>query len=233
MKNRKRNGKVTPAELLKQINMLQKELFAADVQYDLQVGLRKAVSDYEKAFRLSPLFWNYTLDAHFGMVVLRLCRIYDADENTMSLPRFLKTLELNGDLFNESAFRERNHDSPNLERLAAYPRSLDLKQLAEDKKHCSPTNSNVKHLFIWRNNILAHLNYKAAIDNPVQFNKRYPLYFRDINILINDGFLIVNKYAETFGAAVFPRSNSTNYPVNDYQIILDLCRTHVQANWGG
>jgi len=65
----------------------------------------------------------------------------------------------------------------------------------------------------------------------VQFHKRYPLHFRDIEKLIKDGFLIVNKYAEIFGAAYFPDSKSTNYPVNDYQIILDLLWAHVQANF--
>src|SRR5271170_859538 len=90
-----RNKKVTADELEKQIKTLQNELFVADVQFELQVGLRKAGPDFEKAFRVSPLFWNYTFDAHIGMVVLRLCRIYYADENTLSLPIFLKNIESN------------------------------------------------------------------------------------------------------------------------------------------
>jgi hypothetical protein len=53
------------------------------------------------------------------------------------------------------------------------------------------------------------------------FQKKYPLLFRDIKKLIEDGFQIVNGYGGTFGASHFSVTKGTNYPVHDYQFILD------------
>ena len=231
MKNQKKDRKVSPAELLKQIDTLQKELFTTNVQFELFVGLKKSGPGYKDEFNLSPRFWSYTFDAHINMVVLRLCRIYDADEKTMSLPKFLRTVEENSDQFNEKAYRERNKDHPMVGRLATYQRSFDSEQLEKDKIFCSNKNPIVKQLFIWRNNIVAHFNYEEAFGKKMEFHKRYPLLFRDIEELIKSGLKIVNYYGHLFGEADMPESNSTNYPVNDFQIILDLLWAHCERNF--
>ncbi|MGA3283641.1 MAG: hypothetical protein ABSD57_04185 [Verrucomicrobiota bacterium] len=132
MKVQKRDGKVTADELLEQIKRLQNEFFVADVQFEMFVGLQKAGPIYKDEFRCSPLFWDYTFQAHINMVVLRLCRIYDTDDKTFSLPNFLKTIEANRELFSKAAFMERNKGNPNLERLAKYPRELSMKGLEDD-----------------------------------------------------------------------------------------------------
>ncbi|MGA2030441.1 MAG: hypothetical protein ABSG87_10260 [Verrucomicrobiota bacterium] len=171
MKAQKRNGKVTADELLKQIEKLQNELFTTDVQFELFVGLRKAGPNYKEEFRCSSLFWDYTVQAHITMVILRLCRIYDTDDKTFSLPIFLKTVEANSLLFSKEAFIERNKNSPNLERLAKYPRELNLKGLNEAQKSCSPSNPIVKNLLVLRHHFIAHTNYNLAFSGAEIFNK--------------------------------------------------------------
>ena len=200
---------------------LQNELFATDVQFELYVGLRKAAPNYKRVFRNSPLFWDYTVNAHITMVVLRLCRLYDTDDKTLSLPIFLKTIETNANLFSKESFIERNKQASNLEWLLEYPRELDLKTLKGAQKHCSSENLAVRNLLLMRNHFVAHTNHNLAFDGAAAFQQKYPLPFRDIKKLIEDGFQIVNQFGGTFGAAHFSGTEGTNYPVHDYQFILD------------
>ena len=112
MKAQKKNSKATAEELLEQIKRLQNDLFVSDAQFELFVGLRKAAPNYREELRYSGFFWQYTIEAHITMVILRLCRIYDIDEKTFSLPVFLKTVEANSHLFTKEAFIERNAWTP-------------------------------------------------------------------------------------------------------------------------
>jgi hypothetical protein len=54
------------------------------------------------------------------------------------------------------------------------------------------------------------------------------LPFRDIKKLIQDGFTIVNGYGGTFGASYFSGTKGTNYPVDDYQFILDALKSRLE-----
>jgi hypothetical protein len=232
MKAQKRNGKVTADELLKQFDKLKNELFIADVQFELFVGLRKAGPNHKEEFRCSPLFWDYTVQAHITMVILRLCRIYDTDDKTFSLPIFLKTIEANSHLFSKEAFIERNKNSSNLEWMLKYPRELNLKGLKEAQKRCDPSNPIVKNLLVLRHHFIAHTNYKLAFSGAEIFQQKYPLPFRDIKKLIRDGINIVNAYGSTFGTSYFSGTEGTNYPVHDYEFILDALKVQVEKIYG-
>jgi hypothetical protein len=228
MKAQKRNVKVTADELLKQIEKLQNELFATDVQFELYVGLRKAAPNYKEAFRYAPLFWDYTVQAHITMVILRLCRIYDTDDKTFSLPIFLKTLETNRHLFTKEAFIERNKNHPDVEWMTTFPRELDLKGLKDAQKNCSSKNIIVRNLLLMRNHFVAHTNYRFAFSGAEVFQQKYPLPFRDIKKLIHDAINIVNAYGGVFGASYYSGLEDTNYPVHDYQFILDAAKERVE-----
>lgn len=228
MKAQRTNGKVTAGELENQIRRLQDDLFDSDVQFELFVGLRKAAPSYKEELQCSGLFWQYTIEAHITIVILRLCRIYDTDEKTFSLPAFLKTIEMNGHLFTKEAFIERKKDSPHLESLLEWPRELDFERLKEAQFRCSPNNPIVKNLLLVRHHFVAHTNHKLAFRGAEAFQRKFPLPFKDIKGLIQNGFETVNVYASLFGAAHMPGVNETNYPVDDFQFVLDAMKDRFQ-----
>src|ERR1039457_304203 len=182
------NRKVTPKQLLEQIKKLRNELFVTDVQFQLFVGLKKAAPNYKEEIRATPLFWDYTMRAHIDMVVLRLCRLYDPDSKTISLPNFVLTVEANRELFSKAAFIERNKNSPSLESVVKYNRDLSLKFLEEADKICSSKNPLVKNLLVVRNHFVAHLNHELTFGDAELFQKKFPLLYMDIEKLIEDGF---------------------------------------------
>jgi hypothetical protein len=79
-----------------------------------------------------------------------------------------------------------------------------------------------------RHHFFAHTNYKLAFSGAEAFQQKYPLPFRDIKKLIQEGFDVVNGYGGTFGAAHFSGVEGTNYPVHDYQFILDASKERLE-----
>jgi hypothetical protein len=227
-----KNRKVTPDQLLKQIEKLRDELFVTDVQFQLFVGLRKAAPNYKEEIRATPLFWDYTMRAHIDIVVLRLCRLYDPDSKTISLPNFVLTVEANRDLFSRAAFIERNKSSPNLERALKYNRDLSPKFLEETEQICSPKNPLVKNLLIVRNHFVAHLNHELTFGDAELFQKKFPLHFKDIDKLIKDGFSLLNGVSSVFGGSNFSGLEGSNYPVDDFKFILESLKKRLKKRQG-
>lgn len=224
MKTRNADGKISPDDLLKQIKTLQHQLFEADVQFALYEKLRKTLPDYKEEYYCSPVFWTFTQFAHITMVALRLSRIYDTDGRSFSLPAFLKTIEANGHLFNKKAFMERNADNPNLNRLLRYPKEINSMRLTEHQNMCSDANPTVKKLLINRHNLLAHTSLEVYSTGEKAFQQKFPLSGRDIKTLIENGFLIVDGYAQLFGAPHSPSQKGTDYPFDDFLPIFDAVR---------
>ena len=216
-----KNRKVTSKQLLEQIEKLRNELFVTEVQFQLFVELKKAAPNYKEEIRATPLFWDYTMRAHIDMVVLRLCRLYDPNGETISLPNFVLTIEASRELFSKAAFIERNKDSANLEWALKYNRDLSSKFLEEAKKNCGSKNPLVKNLLIMRNHFVAHLNHKLTFGDAELFQKRFPLHFKDIEELIRNGFNLLDDVSSIFGGSVFGGTKGTNYPFDDFKFILE------------
>ena len=223
-----KNRKVTAEQLLKQIDKLRDELFVTDVQFHLYEGLRKAAPNYKEEIRSTPLFWDYTIRAHIDMVVLRLCRLYDSDSNTISLPNFVLTIEANCELFSKAAFIERNKNSANLEWALEYNRDLNPKFIEEAKNICSSKNSLVKNLLIMRNHFVAHLNHDLTFGDAELFQKKFPLHFKDIEELIRNGFDLLNSVSSIFGGSFFDGTKGTNYPFDDFKFILETLKMRLE-----
>lgn len=220
-----KNRKVSPKHLLEQIDKLRNELFVTDVQFQLFVGLRKAAPNYKEEIRATPLFWDYTMRAHIDMVVLRLCRLYDPDSKTISLPNFVLTVEANRELFSKAAFIERNKDNPGFEWLVKYNRDLSPQFIEEARKNCSSKNPLVKNLLIMRSHFVAHLNHELTFGDAELFQKKFPLHFKDIEKLIKDGFDLLNDISSVFGGSYFSGLEGSNYPVDDFKFILETLKS--------
>ena len=162
--------------------------------------------------------------AHIDMVVLRLCRLYDSDSKTISLPNFVLTVEANRVLFSKTAFIDRNKNNPHLEWLEKYNRDLSPKFMEEAKKNFSSKNPIVKNLLIMRNHFVAHLNHELTFGDAELFQKKYPLHFKDIEELIRNGFDLLNSVSSIFGGSFFDGTRGTNYPFDDFKLILETLK---------
>jgi hypothetical protein len=108
------NSDVEFKEFLKH---LWDELYWATTYYDLFKGLLQSCKENKTVFELSPHFWDYTLRAHYQTALVYLHRIYDQNQESFSLHRFLLTVREHHRLFDEPEVRKRRQHDPNAEDL--------------------------------------------------------------------------------------------------------------------
>jgi hypothetical protein len=214
-------------EFRRLLTALLGDLVDARFHFSLHQNLAKAGEEYATEFAQSPTFWGLTLNAHMDAVLLRLCRAYDTYEHTaLTLRNLLDTIQAHLSIFDEPNFRQRLKGNSFVDSLAAELRPPDQAQLKNDIKAVSNSDPLVHKLVMWRHNYIAHRNSHFAL-NPKQFDAQYPLLFAEIDVLLNRGLEIGNRYSLLFDASAH---STLMVGRDDYLRVLKAVREHVEAS---
>jgi len=195
----------TPEEFAKFIRVLWDELYWADVYYAIFKEGSRLAKHYERAFEHAPFFLAYTLRAHCQTALVYVHRLYDQNNQSFNLRRFLLTVRNNPRVFEADAVRKRRISDSSADRLIKSIGPLNQEQLERDIEFCSEKNPKVRNLKTWRDRITFHKD-EGEIFRPKPFAQDYPLLFGDIEILIDRGFEILNRYSEYFDTTLRTRS---------------------------
>jgi hypothetical protein len=184
------------------LDTLADEIVNAHVYHRLFRNLVDSIPQYEDDLNQSPVFWNYTLSSLRDSRLVRVCRIYDQQSNSLNLFNLLQTIEANLHLFSEAEFRKRRSDSPHVDSLAAYPRQPDEKELKADLDYSSDRNPVVKKLLVWRNNIVAHRGAKVSLGRKDILDNN-PISKAELEDLLDRALKIFNHYSHLFRASTW------------------------------
>jgi hypothetical protein len=216
----------THDQLHKVFNAMAAELVEANCHFTLLVDLTKMHKRYWREFSQSPAFWHLTRRAHQDAVVLRLCKAYSQDLDSVNLRTFLKTIEANRQFFDADHFRERLRTNPHVESLAADPRHPTPARLRRDLNTVlQESQPRVRNLMMWRHKYYAHRD-PSKIINDVVLGRDYPLTFTDIRWLLRNALRIVNHYSGLYLAMVNAR---TLVGQDDYRNVLTSVRDSLRA----
>ncbi len=185
------------------MDVLERRLEDAMIHFELFMGIRKNSLKCQHDISSTPVFWQYTMKAHSDTALLHLCRIYDVNSSSIQMSRFLENVQSHQNLFSEPAFRERHKKNINIEILVKHQRYIDCKQLQKDIQFCGEENPNIQTLRLWRNNVIAHSNYRESISSAKPFHQKYPLSFKAFETLIEEGCNIINRYSSLLNAATY------------------------------
>lgn len=168
---------------------------------------RARKSSHSKAFINAPTFWSLVLGTLQDAALQGLARAYDQRENNdvITLKTALDTI----------------HSQP---RFLLDGITLDYNQLKADLRSVSHrTNSSVKHLMLWRNNLFAHRNANKILSGRI-LGSEHPLKWKEIETLLVTGLDIVNRYSALFFATITSRNVVGD---DDYLGLLSV----LQADW--
>jgi hypothetical protein len=210
-------------ELSALLDALADEIISAHVTHRLYCDLVDAIPEYEKEMNQSQTFWRLTIESLRDARILRLCRIFDQEANSLNLGNLLETIRSNTKLFSADEFRRRLKDNPHVESLAKQHRSPDMTELKEDLTIASPSNEVVKKLILWRNNIVAHRGAKFTLGRK-KILEDNPLSQEEIDDLLDKALSIINKYSSLFRASSWSRNMVGQ---DDYKECLSLIRDAV------
>jgi hypothetical protein len=178
------------------------ELYWANFYYDILKELSQLCKEHTLAVNSSPIFWNYTLRAHYQTAMVYLHRIYDQNTESFNLHRFLLTVRENREIFDLANVRKRRENDPNATNLTRAIGKLDLMQLDRDIWFSSNENTKVKNLNVWRDRVTFH-NDERELFSQKRFEEEHPL--PDIDLFIEQGFQILNRYSEHFDTTVYSK----------------------------
>jgi hypothetical protein len=163
-------GRTTEEDFRKLSDAIAHEVVLANVDYRMYEDLKQACDKHGLVVDYSGPFWPMTVDAHLNSVILRLCRVYDTERNSLNLSAWLRTIQQNLHWFTPAAFetRKTNPDSE-------YPGDLDVAQLKCDLQHARPkSNSVVRSLIQFRGNMFVHLG-ESWVLRPSWRSTRIPI----------------------------------------------------------
>ena len=95
--------------------------------------------------------------------MIRLCRIFEQNNNSLNLVNLLDTIQSNRHFFEEEHFRERLKDNAFIESLAENVTIPSIEELRSDIEFVSDRNPIVQKLTKWRMNVYAHTGAKIAL----------------------------------------------------------------------
>jgi hypothetical protein len=191
-------------ELNKLFNALALEIVDANIYHWLYSDLVDSIKDNTREFSQSNTFWHFTFDALHDARMIRLCRVFDQEPNSLNLFNLLETIKANVHFFDKEHFRQRLKDNAFVDSLAEVDRIPNELQLDKDIWFASDQNPLVKKLMIWRNNIIAHRGAKVSVgkDHILANN---PLSQQEIETLLDKCFAIFNRYSSLYRASTRAR----------------------------
>ncbi len=210
-------------ELEQLIEELSHDIVYSKVYYDLFRDLTGSIEEYGREFDQTPVFWNLTLQAHKDAFFIRLCRVYDQQDNALHLHNWLKIIQANIHLFEADRFKERT-DTTFSRVLDSEARKPDLDQLKEDVKLVKPSNPLVKRLMVLRNNVFAHRSASGAKQD-IDFFEEYPIQYLEVESLIDRAINILNRYSGLFQATEYYDEIVGG---DDYEFILESIRSEIE-----
>ncbi len=184
------------------LRALWDELFWASVYYDVFKEARQHCQVTASAVRFSPYFWDLSLRAYCLASLTYLHRIYDQDEQSFNLHRFLLTVRENPQLFDPTEVRKRLQSKPEADDLMHAIGTLDRSTLDRDIWYASTANPKVHNLKTWRDRVTFHKDERELFRQR-PFESDYPLEYADIDELLEKGFEILNRYSQHFDTSVF------------------------------
>jgi len=222
-----KNPKALPiAEFETQIKGLVDELFIANLHFRIGTGLRQSWREYYPEMGRAHVFWEYTIHAHDTLAVLGLCRVYEntktADQQCLTLRRFIRTVEHHPEVFQKTEFQKRLSKNPHVDYLSQRLEPPDANQIKTDKALCD--DQAVKNLCDRRNKLIAHANYEFTVGKKKEHFKSNPLPYADIEMLIDRGFDIVNRYSGIFIATTHSRRLASQQDQDFLEVLKSLRR---------
>ena len=211
----------------KLLNALISELAQALDHFGLVRDLDAAHEKFLQAFNQCHTFWYLTRRAHVDATLIRLCKAYDQNADSLNLRNLIDTIEANLHIFDEAGFRQRLKDNPFVESLAETARRPDSATLAADKLLVNEkSDARVKTLMLWRHNFIAHRGASKLLKG-TNLGEEYPLRFTDIESLLEDGWRIANSYSILFIAQSHSRRMMGH---DDYLRVLEGLQAQVDAH---
>ena len=179
---------------------IRQELIAIDSMFELFIYLKNQHMNRLEILNLSPAFFTLTENALHEGSLIRLCRIYDSDNRTITIKKYLNYLEQHTMVLFDEKDRE------------------DVKNFIKtDKKQLDAFDCKLIKFKMIRDKLLAHNDMgRLKADDIFEGTG---LIVNDVRNLTQFGMDCINHYSQYVDGRVFSLKATNNL---DVKVILDI-----------
>jgi AbiU2 len=180
---------------------LAQDVVDAHIHWNMWKSLTDLLTQWPDVQVEASTFWHYTRSAHLRTALASLARAFDQEQRSLHLKNWLVTIGEQRHLFTIDAFARRLSDDPFAKWLLEDVKELDLDTLLSDIQSCSNYDPDVRTLFQYRSNVLAHRGAKLARQGPAA--QQPQLDTEQIERLLDRAKTILNHYSLMFNASAY------------------------------
>ena len=193
--------------------LIERNLGFASYHFGLHWGLVNSVSRFAREFNETRTFWGLTIQSHLDVALLGLGRVFDQQNGTASIEKWLVRIDLSPDLFAKSSVSGRGWNW----------RQLDSEQLQRDIEAVAQGRPVVRSLIQVRNKRVAH----TPLSHANELSKEPQLKYGEVDQLIKEAFVILNRYTALFDGNAYA---AEMVGADDYLRLLGLVRKGIDAS---
>jgi AbiU2 len=180
---------------------LAQDIVDAHIHWYMWISLTDLLPQWADVQVEASTFWHYTRSAHLRTALASLARAFDQEQRSLHLKNWLVTIGEHRHLFTVDAFTRRLSDDPFAKWLLEDVKELDIDALLLDIQSCSIYDPDVRALFQYRSNVLAHRGAKLAKQGSAA--QQPQLDTEQIERLLNRAKTILNHYSLLFNASAY------------------------------
>jgi len=192
---------------------LRQQLILAHWHRNIIKYVSNLSSDYSFELDQLPYFFRLTFHANVFSTLVRLHTFFDRSNN-LSMHSFFDFVEKNITIMSDEAYcnrlRLKGTDAEQLQRLLKERLQITNELVQEHKAKIFGLPS--KNLTIWRNNLLAHVNLNAVLEQK-DYGKKYPINWTEIDTIFEELFHILNLYSIAYDASGFSWGSEHDYEI--------------------
>lgn len=193
------SGNIKKYELYR--DFLVNELIRIDSMFELFVYLKNQHQKRLDILNISPVFFGLTENSLYECSLIWLCRIYDCNNNTITISKYLGYLEQNAkQLFKPNEYTEIK------------------KMISEDQQKLKNYAGIILELKKIRDKTLVH-NDMCKLESGYDIFSDAGLLIKDIRDLIQFGINCINNYSKYYDKNIFSVKAHNNL---DVEAILDI-----------
>ncbi|WP_213298064.1 hypothetical protein [Paraburkholderia sacchari] len=180
---------------------LAQDIVDAHIHWNMWKSLTDLLPQWADVQVEASTFWHYTRSAHLRTALASLARAFDQEQRSLHLKNWLVTIGEHRHLFTVDAFTRRISDDPFAKWLLEDVNELDMDALLSDIQSCSNYDPDVRALFQYRSNVLAHRGAKLAKQGSAA--QQHQLDSERIERLLDRAKTILNRYSLLFNASAY------------------------------
>lgn len=181
-------------------------------------------NDRLDAMNCAPVFFTHAEDALFTESLIGLARLYEPNDRKSfgNLSVYLRFIEDNIPMFDIGHKLRRNKNEAFEDEIRRKYKNESREIVLKHKKLLVENKSKIDTLLHWRDNSYAHNDRKYFL-TPEVLSEKEPLYYNDMQFLIDTATDIINEHTARFNGVV----TSTKYPTpTDVDTILDIVHNY-------